>query len=294
MSIWKVTPQESGIKLIAFLRSKLGPDYSLKFFKRALESNHCLINKRLQRFGTTTLGSGDIVDFQIEKAENLNPIEKITPLTLYVDDDFVIIDKPSGVASDDLKLVKHLTASFPHLELVHRLDKETSGALIFARNPSTFKSMVNLFRERKVKKKYLAIVDGVPKESQGVVKNYLAKLHTYQGQSLWGQAPKEQGLLAITEWQVTSRGSDCALVLCHPITGRTHQIRVHLSGIGYPILGDKQYSKMTRSNYQPNRCLLHALEISFPHPHSSKMISVNSPLPKDFLNAIQMLNLKHA
>ncbi len=296
MAHWKVTKQESGIKLIPFLRTKLGPDYSLRFFKRSLESNLCTINKRLERFGTTALGTGDIVDFRYEGMEKQTSAIKQLLQVLYRDEDFVIIDKPSGVASDDPILLKQLTASSPdliNLELVHRLDKETSGILIFARSSEIFKSMVALFKDRKVKKKYLALVNGIPRTGHGIIRNYLAKLHTYQGQSIWGECAQEKGLIAITEWQAIAKHGDSALILCSPITGRTHQLRVHLSGIGHSILGDKQYGKQLNNIYQAKRCLLHALEITFPHPKQPKIIKVKSPLPKDILEALKTLGLRY-
>lgn len=290
MAQWKVAQQESGIKLIPFLRSKLGPDYSLRFFKHSLSANLCLINNRLERFGATVLGTGDLVEFKFEGIETKSINKQLSLPILYRDQDLLIIDKPAGIASDDPALQRHLSPS--NLELVHRLDKETSGALIFACNSTTFNAMVELFKERKVKKKYLAIVYGNPKKNQGIIKNYLAKVHAFQGQNLWGESTKEKGLLAITEWSVVCQGSGCALIACVPITGRTHQLRVHLKGMGHPIYGDKLYGRLT--NHEPQRCMLHATEISFPHPKQSKMIIASAPLPHDFLILMSILNLKTA
>lgn len=290
MTQWNVTPQESGSKLINFLSAKLGSQHSARSLKRSLEANSCTINGRIERFGSAVIGRGDVVDFQLGDLRETHQTSRFTaPKILYRDCDLVIIDKPAGIASDNAALVDALGASDSKLLLVHRLDRETSGILIFACRPEVAKAMVELFRERKVKKKYLAIVDGVPKAGAGAVRNHLAKLHAYQGQSLWGKVEEGKGLWAETEWSVISKTSKSSLIACVPLTGRTHQIRVHLSGIGHPILGDKQYGKLFVCAYRPKRCLLHASEIAFPHPMGLKPISVVADLPADFKTAMKEL-----
>ncbi len=291
MPQWKVTELESGLKLLSFLRQKLGPGPSARLLKRSLEANLCQINNRVERFGSISVGRGDIVNFTLETfqpAVNQALIyERIK--TLYADEHLLIIDKPDGISSEDPVLLESIKGPSGYLKLVHRLDRETTGVLIFARSADTLKAMIELFRNRKVQKKYLALVDGVPKTKNGFIKNYLGKLHEYEGQNLWGPTDKTAGVLAETEWSIEKQAANCALVACVPLTGRTHQLRVHLSGMGHPILGDKQYAKRFRCTYRPQRCLLHALEIHFPHPITHQSLTVTAPLPDDFLEVLRIL-----
>jgi RluA family pseudouridine synthase len=170
--------------------------------------------------------------------------------------------------------------------LLHRLDKDTTGVLLFARNEVAAKEIENLFKKRHIKKTYLAIVRGIPSKSSGIIKNYLGKLHTYHGQTIWGAVSENKGLPAKTFWKIKKKCGDASLLICHPETGRTHQIRAHLSELGHPILGDHQYGGTTTGLYHPERVLLHASELTFEHPTTKKMIHIKSPLPEDFITAI--------
>jgi 23S rRNA-/tRNA-specific pseudouridylate synthase len=143
-----------------------------------------------------------------------------------------------------------------------------------------------MFKQRAVKKQYHALVDGKVKGDRGTIDNALGKICSYQGQSVWGEVPPGQGLPARTDWEVVARGADATLLLCRPMTGRTHQIRVHLSGMGHPILGDSQYGKTFTCAFRPQRCMLHASELAFEHPVTGKEIAIHSPLPEDFKEAI--------
>ena len=203
------------------------------------------------------------------------------PKILYQDQELLILDKPAEIASESPQLAE--MGGF----LVHRLDKGTSGVLIFAKTKVMRDQMFALFRRHQVEKSYLALVDGVPRQSSGSIENQLGKLHEYQGQTLWGVV--EKGLYACTEWHLERSGTEAALLRCYPKTGRTHQIRVHLNGIGHPILGDHQYGRRFKCHYRPARVLLHAQSVSFPHPTSGQQLTIEAPLPTDFQEAINQL-----
>lgn len=283
---WQVAPCEGGCKLIAFLKIKTGEKFSSRQLKSLLENNSCTVNGRIERFGSVCIVTGDQICLVTENI----PTPLLEPIVILLKDkDFIIINKPSGISSEDPLLKKRLEPSFGELTLMHRLDKATSGALLFARNEEIAKAIVLLFRERKIEKKYLAIVDGVPKKPKGRIENFLGKIRGYQGQSIWGAVLKDEGLQAITTWEVEERFSESCLLKCFPLTGRTHQIRVHLSSIGHPILGDVQYGKHFTCKYQANRTLLHASMIAFSHPKTHKKISVIAPEPKDFTLAVKTL-----
>lgn len=279
-SQWKVTAAESGSKLLSFLHRHLGEAISLRAVKRSIESNGCRINGQIERFASSVVGQGDLIDFYL-----LDPPKAVakgqSPAILYNDSYLQIINKPAGISCEKL---------LP-LELVHRLDRETSGALIFAHSKQVKLAMIELFRQHKVHKSYLAIVDGVPTQPKGHIKGYLGKLCSYEGQTLWGETTRENGLWSETLWEVVAKGKDAALLSCTPLTGRTHQIRVHLSGIGHPILGDKQYGKSFRCHCHAPRCMLHALGLEFPHPINDEVVKVEAPLPIDFITAKEQLKL---
>ena len=265
MGRWEVSAVDTGIKVSAFLKKNV-EGLSGRQIKDAIERGCCLVNGRAERFANAVLGNGDWVEFDYEPPSKSLPVE-----VLYSDDRVIICNKPAGLESEKV---------YPSAQLVHRLDKETSGVLIHAKNRSSYETLARLFKERKISKTYLAIVDGVPTVLSGTIENYLGKLKEYSGQAIWGSVLPEKGLYAKTEWQLQKKGKDAALVLCRPETGRTHQIRVHLSGIGHPILGDNQYGRQFRCNYRPQRCLLHASEIAYENVH------VKAPLPEDFQEAL--------
>lgn len=273
----QVSVSEAGMRLLAFLRKHLSEHSSVKGLKRAVESKGCKINGRVEIFSTRKLSFGDVVQLEMAPKEVRSEIE-----FLYEDKDLIICNKPAGVVCDN--------KNFP-FKLVHRLDKETTGVLILAKKESVYQKMVALFSEKKVKKKYLALVEGEVVKKEGKIESYLAKKHAYQGQSIYGSCKK--GQLAITVWKRLGRSAGASLLLCEPITGRTHQLRVHLKEMGHPILGDYQYGKVFKVKLHPKRHLLHALTISFPHPETHKVIEVVAPIAEDFLQALQAISMAH-
>jgi RluA family pseudouridine synthase len=285
---WIVSPGESGTKLQIFLKNKVGEGVSARQVKKAIESNLCFVNGRAQRFATFTVGNGDIVSFRYNLADTsfgTKPQFERNRI-LYEDDFLLIYNKPPAVSSESKEFISAMHSYDSKLILLHRLDRDTTGALLFAKTVEMQKKMISLFRKHQVEKSYLALVDGIPTANKGIIENYLGKVHAYEGQVLWGEVPKCEGLHAKTIWKGERFGKEAALLLCHPITGRTHQIRVHLNGIGHPILGDFQYGKHFRCKYRTERFLLHASKISFVHPMSDVDIHVKAMLPNDFKEAM--------
>jgi len=270
---WEVAKHESGMKLADFLKSKLGPSFSSKQIKRTIDQGQCVVNGLPERFSGAAVGYGDEISFEA------GTLERVEGDILYEDDSLLIYNKPAGTTVDALE--KKLKQ-----RLVHRLDKDTTGALILAKRNSIFEAMVQQFKGKEVQKVYWAIVDGVPQIESGAVENYLGKLKEWQGQSLWGAVEPSEGVHALTYWKRLRKGPQCALMECIPVTGRTHQIRVHLAGMGHPILGDKQYGRGFRCHYPAARTLLHAAKLSFSHPVSHNPLVVEAPMPGDFDKAI--------
>ena len=143
------------------------------------------------------------------------------------------------------------------------MDKETSGVLLNSKE----ESFADLFRNREIQKTYFAICKGYPAENSGVIKKPITKDGMTKS--------------AETEWKCISRKNGLSLIKCFPKTGRTHQIRIHLTSIGIPILGDHVYGKQVRTDAQ--RVFLHAYQVAFVHPMTTKDVVIKANIPKDFL-----------
>ncbi len=290
MQEWVVSSEESGLKILVFLKSKFGATIASRQLKRALEAGQCQINGRVERFASKLVGRGDrvsMVDLSLtaEKHDEALSLDSF----LYVDDHLIACNKPVGINSEDSQWLAAVRKFYKNAILLHRLDRDTTGVLLFARNEACAEAMFALFKQRQISKTYHAIVDGVPKLASGVVDNFLGKIHTYQGQSLWGAVAREKGMYARTQWRLERSGHEAALLVCHPETGRTHQIRVHLSGLGHPILGDFQYGRTFRCSLHVNRMMLHATSLNFVHPITKQPVVIRAPFPQDFKAAVERL-----
>lgn len=284
---WIVTSKDSGAKLLSFLSQHLEGKYSARFIKRLIEHNGCQINGRTERFASTLLGKGDHVSLCLEQSPA--KIQDDNSRIIFEDEALLVYDKPAGVNCDEKGILKILKKINPSLLLVHRLDRDTTGALLLAKSQQVFANLVEQFKNFQVGKRYLAIVDGKLEQQRGVIENYLGKKRAFAGQSIWGAVKSTDGLAAVTAWECLKRGKFATLLACMPKTGRTHQIRVHMAEMGHPILGDFQYGKVFQCPYRPARLLLHAEEIRFLHPISGQLLTFTAPLPDDFKIAQQEL-----
>lgn len=285
MHEWVVDASDAGGKLLSFLSHQLGALYSSRYLKRAIENNCCLINGRTERFATTRLGAGDHVALLLDVPLPSHQILQPDPARiLYEDDELLIYDKPPAISCDENGILKILKAAHRTVQLVHRLDRDTTGVLLLAKSQECYLDLLTQFKKALVRKSYRTIIDGILQAKEGVIDNYLDRKKVYAGQTIWGSV-KSGGLHARTEWKRLANGKKAALLLCFPKTGRTHQIRVHMAEMGHPILGDFQYGTHFQSVYRPQRYLLHAQQTSFTHPRTGKVITIESPLPEDFIIA---------
>ncbi len=227
---------------------------------------------------------------------------------LYEDDVLIAVDKPPGLPvhpsgrhlSDTLiqRVYVHWNLGAARREdrikLCHRLDKETSGVVLLARDPISHAAVMRQFEDRLVEKEYLAIVRGVPEQDEGVID---ADLGSAPGSQVrLKMATVARGLPSRTDWRVIERYADCALVLCRLHTGRQHQIRVHMASIGHPLVGDKLYGvdeelflraqdgELTRRDQLElglTRHALHAHRLALTSPKDGARIEITSPLPED-------------
>jgi 23S rRNA pseudouridine1911/1915/1917 synthase len=264
-------------------------DYSRSYFQKLILGQKVFVNDKLV-VSSYKLKHGDNIVFEFEKEKTIiqiNP-ENIKLDIVYEDNDIVIINKQSGIvvhpsyghASGTLlnALVAHSSGRYiPYL--VHRLDKDTSGIIIFAKNEKSKISISKQLQNRAVKKIYYTAVKGIIVENKGCIEAPL------------GRSPENRKLMsvsslakkmAITEFKVISRKEGYSLLKVRIITGRTHQIRSHMKYINHPVVGDFQYGGpeiIDGKIYK--RQMLHAYNVTFTHPRTSKEISFTASLPKD-------------
>lgn len=204
---------------------------------------------------------------------------------LYEDGEALVIDKPAGLPIDRPRrggpcLEDHLDElklGFQRAPTpAHRLDTDTSGCLLLARNPKALKRFNKAFEERLVEKTYLGILAGVPDQESGRIELALSKISS--AQKGWRMIPAKKGKQSVTEWTLRETRDGLALIQFKPETGRTHQIRVHAaSGIGIPLLGDPVYGKPMPGG----RTMLHAAALTVPRD-GKPSITANAPMPEDF------------
>jgi len=205
---------------------------------------------------------------------------------LFEDGEALIIDKPGGLPIErpragGASLEDHLDdlrLGFQRRPVpVHRLDADTSGCLLLARNPKALKRFARAFEERRVGKRYLGILAGVPQAAEGTIELALSKISS--AEKGWRMIPAKNGKAAVTHWRIVAEHNGRALVEFRPETGRTHQIRVHAaSGLGVPLLGDPVYGDGTSAA----RTMLHAAALEIAR-EGKPPVAATAPMPADFL-----------
>jgi 23S rRNA pseudouridine1911/1915/1917 synthase len=219
---------------------------------------------------------------------------------LYEDADIVAIAKPAGLITHSDGRTEEVTAEdwfkekYPEAAAlsteerltgyVHRLDRDTSGVLVFAKTPEAYEFLRKAFHDREVQKTYLAFTYGAPKEKKGVIDFDIGR--SRQDFRLRSAQPKAKGHMrdALTRYEVIGEDGEYALMKMSPETGRTHQIRVHLKAIHHPIISDPLYAPNHKPALGINRLGLHAYQIDLPLP-SGKKVTVTAPIPADLAAA---------
>lgn len=213
---------------------------------------------------------------------------------IYEDEYFIAINKDAGIEVDNnliklIKSIKEENNKIKNLYLVHRIDKYTSGIVILAKDENIKKYFEDAFKNRNINKIYHAIVEGIVKNKKGTINLSIGKDKKNPNKRII-LSVKSGGENAITNYEVLKRLKEHTLMKLNPITGRTHQIRVHLSSIGHPIIGDKIYSKNAKI-YKMKSFALIAKEIHFIHPITKKNFDIIVEYNKEFLSRLKLLEI---
>lgn len=288
----KVEKQSYYQRLDRFLRKKL-PDVPLSVIYKFLRKGKVYINGKRERDPSFRLEIGDIVEIRYVNINKFRRVENrsLEPQPMELDiifenDRYLVLNKPAGIPIHPGKGVHVVTlieglmyysnkkGFMPHL--VHRLDKQTSGVLIVAKDVESARVLGRLFKDRKVKKIYICLVKGVMKKKEGIVNEPIENQE------------------ALTEYVVLKNYDDVSLLKVIPYTGRKHQIRKHMFFINHPVVGDnlygdKEFNKQFKRKYGLKRFFLHCEEISFFDPWEMKKVRFKSPFPEDLSKVLSLL-----
>jgi 23S rRNA pseudouridine1911/1915/1917 synthase len=306
-AIEETLPRE---RLDAFLHARYAA-LSRGTIQRLIESGDIQVNGRNAK-ASHRPKAGDQVQIHWPEPKPAQALPEEMPLQiLYEDEDLVVINKPPGLVIHPAAghaehtlvnaLLHHCAGQLSGIGgvarpgIVHRLDKDTSGCLVAAKNDATHMSLTEQFQQRSIEKVYHAILCGELPPASGDIREAIGR-HPIQRKRM-AVVPNGQGREAWTSYRVLERlkGATLVEVLLH--TGRTHQIRVHFLHVGFPIAGDDVYGKRPNqrlgelTNYSPPRQMLHAFALTFQHPRSGEQRRFEAPWPQDFQKARQALSL---
>ena len=251
--------------------------------------------------------SPSTITIQLPASEPSALVPLDSPLEiLYEDKDLVVVNKPAGLVVHPaaghkqdtlvnilLHHVGELSMGFAENRpgIVHRLDRDTSGVIVIAKNDLAHHALARQFREKTAHRIYWAIVSGRPRLREGTIRTHLARHPS--DRKRFASHPGGAGKLAITHYKVLQTlNSGFSWVQCKLETGRTHQIRVHLSESGHPILGDPIYSRKNRVKNPPGRLALHACELGFQHPATHESLFFRVPWPQDLASWVREMGFK--
>jgi 23S rRNA pseudouridine1911/1915/1917 synthase len=249
------------------------------------------------------LTAGAVIELLAEPESEAPLVAEPIPIDVrYADDDIIVVDKPAGVVvhpgagHPHGTLVHGLLARFPEIAgvgdpgrpgIVHRLDRDTSGLLVVARTAEAYHGLVRALAERDVERRYVALVRGIPEARRALIDAPIGRSPRRRTQ----MAVRAEGREARTSYEVIAQGVDVALLACRLETGRTHQIRVHLAAIGYPVVGDTVYGGGAPAA-PATRPFLHAQALTLHHPVTGERCSFDAELPDDLGAALVALGIE--
>lgn len=309
-----VQPGEAGSRLDVWLGSRR-PELSRARWQELIKTSHVRVNGQVRK-PHYELRESDIVDYEIPPPEPTELVAQEIPLSiLFEDADILVLNKPAG-------LVVHpapghssgtlVNALLHHCKdpatggtslkgiggelrpgIVHRLDRDTSGVLVIAKNELAMTGLAAQFKSREVRKQYAALVWGQPVPKSGTIKTLVGRNpHDRKKMS----AKPASGRPAVTHYETVRKFPEASLLRVRIETGRTHQIRVHLAHIGHPVVGDTQYGRARKTNrpVPAARQMLHAEQLAFTHPRTGRPLEFKAPIPEDMRDLLEALSNEDA
>ena len=291
-----IVEDQLGTRLDQYLAAQL-PELSRARIQALIKEGEITVNGKSTK-AKTPVERNMRIEVNIPEPEPAEAQPQDIPISvLFEDKHVIVIDKASGMVvhpaagNPDGTLVNAVLFHCGDLSgiggverpgIVHRLDKDTSGCIVVAKNDHAHLSLTTQFAERDTGKIYLAVVQGCPKEPKGTVFTNIGR-HPVNRLKMAVVNPGS-GKPAITDWEVLhyDAATDSSLVMCTLHTGRTHQIRVHMLHLGHPLIGDPIYAHPQRQKARPGRLMLHAWRLAFNHPEDGRRIAIQSPIPAEY------------
>jgi len=300
---FNVSENDAKLRLDHFLAKRL-PQYSRSRLQQLIRNGFVRLNGASTR-PRQIVRAGDKIDVRESPVEQIETRPQRIPLDiLFEDDDLIVINKPAGLivhpgaGQREHTLVNALLSHCTTLSgiggkerpgIVHRLDKETSGCLVVAKNDLAHRELSRQFADRTVEKIYLALVAGKLRKPAGVIEERIGR-HPVHRQRM--SVTTKRGRTAKTEYRVVRSNEEASLIECRLHSGRTHQVRVHLHHLGHPVLGDKVYGARLVKNFP--RQMLHAWKLAFRHPQTGEWKQFQASVPDDFKEAVARTDLQMA
>ena len=286
-----ITPQDENQRLDLFLSQRI-KELSRSQIQKLIIEKEVLVNGQSKK-PSYRLRVGERVNLEYkDRPSHEIQAEKIPLNIIYCDEHIIVVDKPSGMVVHPGAgvrggtLVNALLHYFPEIAevgpaerpgIVHRLDKDTSGIMIVARSLNAYQSLQQQFKKREVEKHYIGLVLGKMSQKSGEITWSIGR-HPRRGGRISVKTKRPR--LAITHYEVEKEWKEFSLLRIKPLTGRTHQIRVHLAAAGHPLAGDRRYGHW-KCRSKSSRLFLHSSYLAFFHPETGKRIEFSSPLPLD-------------
>nr|WP_235620799.1 RluA family pseudouridine synthase [Halothece sp. PCC 7418] len=280
------------------------PDFSRSRLQKLIEQGNVQVNEDICTNKKQGIEAGDRLILSVPPLQPLSVEPEAIPLDiLYEDEHLIIVNKPAGLVvhpapgHESGTLVNALLAHCDHLAgiggverpgIVHRLDKDTTGAIVVAKNDFAHQHLQKQIQVKTAKREYLGLIYGVPKGVEGIIDRPIGR-HRVDRKKMAVVAVEKGGRTAITHWQLEERLGNYSLLAFQLETGRTHQIRVHCAAMGHPIVGDPMYSSGQSLGVNLSGQVLHARKLTLTHPMTGEMISAIAPFPSDFTKLLAEL-----
>ena len=294
-----VEQENNGMRIDAYLRENT--EFSRSRIAALMDEGSVLVEGKVQIKPSFKVSVGQRVMLAVPEVKTVDIVAQNIPLDiLYQDSDVVIVNKPCGMVvhpaagNEDGTLVNALLYHVRDLSgiggemrpgIVHRLDKDTSGLILIAKNDRAHAALSEQFKERSMEKHYRAVAFGNFKEDGGLIDAPIAR-HPVDRKKM---AIVADGKPSQTEWKVLERLKGATSLDVHLLTGRTHQLRVHMHSVGHPLLGDSIYAPNIKTNVHIPRLMLHAYSLAFTHPTTGERMEMCAPIPEKFEKTLEKL-----